>query len=227
MAEVTNDISEVQRIYTLQHQEENVQRIKNTTYSERIAKIRKIEKFILDKANQERLFKAMWYDLNKPKEEVIATEIALVLSAIRHIYKNLPNWISPLPVGAPLSLFGIQSKIVYEPKGHVLIMSPWNYPFQLVLLPLVHAIAAGNVILIKPSEASVANSKFMEEMISLLFDENEVAVIQGDIPVSTAILEKKFHHIFFTGSPSIGKIVMAAAAKHLTSVTLELGGKSQ
>jgi aldehyde dehydrogenase (NAD+) len=123
-------------------------------------------------------------------------------------------------------LLGTKGLVQYEAKGLCLIISPWNYPFNLSICPLVHAIAAGNAVILKPSELSPNTSGFIKKMISSLFDKSEVAVFEGDAAVSTFLLEQKFDHIFFTGSPAIGKVVMAAAAKHLTSVTLELGGKS-
>lgn len=220
------DIQEVERIFTLQRNPDNLQAIKNTTASQRIERITKIERFILDPANQEELAKAMWYDLRKSKEEMMATEIIPILTLLVHIKRKLKSWMRPHKVGTPLAMTGISSYIRYEPKGHVLLIAPWNYPFQLAINPLIHAIAAGNVSIIKPSEISSATSAFIKGMMDQLFPEEEVAVIQGDVPVATALLEKPFHHIFFTGSPAVGKIVMEAAAKHLTSVTLELGGKS-
>ncbi|MFA9198259.1 MAG: aldehyde dehydrogenase family protein [Aquirufa sp.] len=132
----------------------------------------------------------------------------------------------PQSVSTPLMLLGTKGLVQYEAKGLCLIISPWNYPFNLSICPLVHAIAAGNAVILKPSELSPATAAFIQKMISSLFDKSEVAVFEGDASVSTFLLEQKFDHIFFTGSPAIGKVVMAAAAKHLTSVTLELGGKS-
>jgi aldehyde dehydrogenase (NAD+) len=119
-----------------------------------------------------------------------------------------------------------QASIRYEPKGMALILSPWNYPFQLAVSPLVSAIAAGNSVLLKPSEISANTSRCIKQIIEQTFPVEEVAVFEGDHTVATLLLEKPFHHVFFTGSPAIGKIVMQAAAKHLASVTLELGGKS-
>ncbi len=123
-------------------------------------------------------------------------------------------------------LLGSQSRIIFQPKGVVLIISPWNFPFNLTLGPLVSAIAAGNCAIVKPSEMTPSASACMKRILRDLFDEDEVAVIEGDARVAEALLKKKFDHIFFTGSPAVGKIVMRAAAEHLTSVTLELGGKS-
>jgi aldehyde dehydrogenase (NAD+) len=132
----------------------------------------------------------------------------------------------PQLVSTPLMLLGTKGLVQYEAKGLCLIISPWNYPFNLSICPLVHAIAAGNAVILKPSELSPATAAFIQKMISSLFDKSEVAVFEGDATVSTFLLEQKFDHIFFTGSPAIGKVVMTAASNHLTSVTLELGGKS-
>jgi aldehyde dehydrogenase (NAD+) len=226
MIEQQYDIKEVDRIFDLQRRPENLQRMKNTTAAQRLERITKIEKYILNEENQARLAKAMWYDLRKSREEMLATEILPILTILVHIKRQLKSWMRPQRVGAPMAMLGISSYIRYEPKGQVLLIAPWNYPFQLAINPLLHAIAAGNVCIVKPSEISAATSSFIKNMVEDLFNENEVAVIEGDVPVSQALLDKPFHHIFFTGSPAVGKIVMKAASKHLTSVTLELGGKS-
>ena len=132
----------------------------------------------------------------------------------------------PRRVRAPLALLGSRSRVMVEPKGVVLIISPWNFPVNLTFGPLVSAIAAGNCVILKPSEMTPHTSACMKRIVADVFDESEVAVIEGDATVAEALLERRFDHIFFTGSPAVGKIVMKAAAEHLTSVTLELGGKS-
>src|SRR5437016_2614804 len=132
----------------------------------------------------------------------------------------------PRRVRAPLALLGSRSRVMHEPKGVVLIISPWNFPLNLTFGPLVSAIAAGNCVMVKPSEMTPHTSACMKRILAELFEESEVAVIEGDAGVAEALLKKKFDHIFFTGSPAVGRIVMRAAAEHLTSVTLELGGKS-
>jgi len=129
-------------------------------------------------------------------------------------------------VPTPLNMLGTSGKIIYEPKGNTLIISPWNFPFNLTFGPLISAIAAGNTVMIKPSELTPNSSAIISKIISEIFPENEVAVITGGVDTSTELLKLKFDHIFFTGSPRVGKVVMTAAAKHLSSVTLELGGKS-
>ena len=221
--EITDNVN---RIFELQHQFENMQAIKSTDVKTRLEKIKKIERFLLDENNQNELAKALYSDLRKSKEETIGYEIVPVVVAISAIYKQLNAWMHDHRVGAPLGMAGLSSYIKYEPKGHVLIIAPWNYPFQLAISPLIHAIAAGNVIILKPSEISANTSAFIKKMLNSLFDEKEIAVVEGSVDVSTELLNKPFNHIFFTGSPAVWKIVMKAASQNLTSVTLELGGKS-
>lgn len=194
--------------------------------SDRVGKLRKIRAYLMDAEHEKRLCEAMWSDLRKPRAEVVYTEIGPLLLAIRHIVGRLDRWMRDKSVPQPLSMAGLRSRIQYEPKGNCLIFSPWNYPFQLSLMPALHAIAAGNAIIIKPSELSPKTSTYLEQMIRDLFRPSEVAVVTGKVDTATALLELPFNHIFFTGSPQIGKVVMGAAAKHLASVTLELGGKS-
>jgi len=220
------DITEIERLFQLQHPFESLQKLKKTSVKERIARIKKIEKYLLDETHQKEWTAALHYDLHKSKEEAITTELVPILTCMKHIYDELHRWVENEPVSAPWVMAGLKSYVKYEPKGHVMVIAPWNYPLQLAINPVIHAIAAGNVILLKPSEVAAATSKFLHQMISDLFDETEIAVVEGGVPETTALLEKPFHHIFFTGSPSVGKIVMRAAAENLTSITLELGGKS-
>ena len=205
-------------------QKSSCQRLKNSSAEERIAKLKSIEKYML--SHKQELYDALYADFKKPSSEVVIGELLGVKREIAHIISNLKSWMKPRKVGTPLLLLGTKGYIMSEAKGLCLIIAPWNYPFNLAINPLVHAIAAGNAVLLKPSELSPNTSSFIKKMIVSLFDESEVAVFEGDAEVSTHLLEQKFDHIFFTGSPAIGKVVMRAAAKHLTSVTLELGGKS-
>lgn len=175
---------------------------------------------------REKLHAALRKDLGKHETETDLTEIYPVLSEIRHTRKHLRNWMRPKRVGTPLVLAGSISKIRLESKGVCLIISPWNYPVNLTLVPLVSAIAAGNCCIVKPSELSPATSQVLCELITELFDPKEILLIEGSLETSTALLNLPFHHIFFTGSPRVGKIVMQAAAANLASCTLELGGKS-
>jgi len=154
------------------------------------------------------------------------TEVYFVYAEIDFAIKNLSFWLYPRKVAAGLSSFFTKNRIFYEPKGVSLIISPWNYPFQLLIAPLVSAIAAGNCAMLKPSELSPATTSVLLKLINDSFDSKEIACFEGGVEVSEALLELPFDHIFFTGSPKIGKVIMAAASRHLSSVTLELGGKS-
>lgn len=176
--------------------------------------------------NEEQIMDALKKDLNKSSFEAYATEIGIVLDEIRFMLKHLDSWAKPRKVKTPISQFKATSRIYKEPYGVVLIMAPWNYPFQLALAPLVGAIAAGNCAVIKPSEDAKNTSAILYKMMWQNFDPAFIAVVQGGIEESQALLKERFDYIFFTGSVSVGKIVMEAAAKYLTPVTLELGGKS-
>lgn len=158
--------------------------------------------------------------------ETDATEIFHVLNEIKVARQSLERWAAPKKVDAPLYLPGTRAWIEYEPRGVCLIIAPWNYPFSLTAGPLVAALAAGNSVVIKPSEMTPSVSALIKKMCDEIFDPSVVAVCEGGVAVSQELLSLPFDHIFFTGSPSVGKIVMKAAAEHLTSVTLELGGKS-
>lgn len=207
-----------------QMQKKNLANIAATSAKQRIVKIRKIMNWVLE--NQERMGDALKADYQKSLFEVKVSEVMPVVSEAKYIIRHLDQWMRPESVETPLKMLGTTSKIIHEPKGNCLIMSPWNYPFNLTLKPLMQAIAAGNAVIIKPSELVPNASGLLTEMIQELFSLNEIAVIEGDAKVATALLSLPFNHIFFTGSPAIGKVVMQAASRHLASVTLELGGKS-
>ncbi|MBL6447450.1 aldehyde dehydrogenase family protein [Fulvivirga sp. 29W222] len=176
--------------------------------------------------NQKPIQDAIYKDFKKPATEVNITEIYPVLTEIKHTLQHLNNWTKPAKVDAPISMMGTTSYIQYEPKGVCLIIAPWNFPFNLAIGPLVSALAAGNTVVLKPSEMTPHTSELIDTMVGELFKEEEVRVFNGGIEVSQELLKLPFDHIFFTGSPSVGKVIMKAAAEHLTSVTLELGGKS-
>lgn len=169
---------------------------------------------------------ALREDLGKPELEALAAEITFVKNDITHTKKHLKDWMKPRKVSTPWQIQPAQSTIQHEPLGVVLIISPWNYPFQLLLAPLVGAIAAGNCALLKPSEVAPATAALIARWIPRYLDETAIKVVEGGIPETTEILAQRFDHIFYTGNGTVGRIVMAAAAKHLTPVTLELGGKS-
>jgi aldehyde dehydrogenase (NAD+) len=190
---------------------------------------RKQQLIILQKAireNEAAILAALQKDLNKSPFEAYETEVGFVLDELRFILKNLTRFTRPQRVRTPLVHFLAASRVYREPYGNVLIMSPWNYPFQLTMAPLIGAMAAGNCALIKPSAYSPATSAVIRKLIAANFDERYLAVVEGGREVNQSLLAEKFDYIFFTGSVAVGKLVMAAAAEHLTPVTLELGGKS-
>ena len=199
-------------------------KIIHTTVRDRIKKIKAIRTWILD--NEDFIIKSCLKDYNKPLAEFYTTELNPVLNHIKFTLKNIKKWAARKSVWTPLHLIGASSKVYYEPKGVCLIISPWNYPFNLTLNPVVSAIAAGNCIVIKPSEHTPHTSSLIANMLSCLFEPNELQVIEGGVDAGEYLIGLNFDHIFFTGSPDIGKIVMKSAAKNLSSVTLELGGKN-
>lgn len=214
--------SEIDRVFSLQMQ--NRFHIADTTAKERIHKLKRILHWI--EKHRSEIYSALKKDFRKPETETDISEILVALTEIRHAVSHLKKWMHPQRVDKTLSFITASGWVQYEPRGVVLIISPWNFPFNLTLGPMISAIAAGNCIILKPSEYTPATSALIRKMIIDIFPENEVAMFEGDKDVSGALLEKPFHHIFFTGSPEVGKLVMAAAAKNLSSVTLELGGKS-
>ncbi|GIN20403.1 MAG TPA: aldehyde dehydrogenase [Bacillus bacterium] len=178
------------------------------------------------KLYEQEFITALKDDLNKSEFEAYSTEIGIILEELRLTINKLPSWAKPVKVKTPITHIGSASYIYSEPYGTALIISPWNYPFQLAAAPLIGAIAAGNCAVIKPSELTPRTSQVFAKMIRELFPEKYITVVEGGVETSQALLQEKFDKIFFTGSVSVGKAVMEAAAKHLTPVTLELGGKS-
>ena len=172
------------------------------------------------------LFDALWQDLHKSEQEATLTELSIVEGEIRNHLRHLKRWMRPERHSTPLKMMPSRSRVVSEPLGTALIISPWNYPVQLLLNPLVGAISAGCTAVLKPSPYTPNVARVIEQMITATFDEKYIAVVQGNRDVNTSLLEQRYDVIFFTGSPSLGRIVMQAAAKHLTPVVLELGGKS-
>ena len=216
MQKSITEIFELQKLHSIS--------LRSSFAHERKEKLRKLK--LLIQQNEQLIFEALQKDLRKSEFEAALTEVYFVYAEIDFAIKNLSNWLKPRSVAAGLSSFFTKNRIFYEPKGVSLIISPWNYPFQLLIAPLVSAIAAGNCAMLKPSELSPATTSLLLKLINDNFDSKEVACFEGGVEVSEALLELPFDHIFFTGSPKIGKVVMAAAARHLSSVTLELGGKS-
>ncbi|HMJ69495.1 MAG TPA: aldehyde dehydrogenase family protein [Cyclobacteriaceae bacterium] len=190
----------------------------------RASRLEKLDEWL--RSNQSALEQAVFADLGKPAMEVSTSELFPVLAEINHAIENLQRWTRPTKIDAPLTFIGTRSEVRYEPKGACLIIAPWNYPFNLCIGPLVSCIAAGNTALVKPSELTPNTSAFIKKLVSEVFEEDIVTVVEGDATTASALLELPFDHIFFTGSPAVGKIIMHAAADRLASVTLELGGKS-
>ena len=176
--------------------------------------------------SEEKIYQSAADDFSKPQAEVDMSEIMAVLAELKHVRKNLKKWMKPVSVMPTASMIGTSSKIVKEPKGVTLVVSPWNYPFNLTFGPMIWSIAAGNTVIIKPSEMTPNMSAVIADIVERAFRPEEVSLFQGEADVASYLTALPFDHIFFTGSPAVGKHVMAAAAKNLTSVTLELGGKS-
>lgn len=208
----------------LQKQREFFQTGKTRELSFRLKQLKILRQAVL--AYEGEIIEALEKDLQKSPFEGYATEVGIILDELRYFIKNLPTWVKPKRVKTPIYHFLSSSKIYYEPYGVSLIISPWNYPFQLSIAPLIGSIGAGNCSLVKPSPESTQTSLVLQKMIGDFFADEYVAVVLGGKEVNTALLAEKFDYIFFTGSVFVGKVVMAAASKHLTPVTLELGGKS-
>lgn len=190
----------------------------------RLSSLRALRSAII--AHEQELADALNHDLHKSYEEAYLTEISIVLGEIDNFLKHLKGWAAPSKKSSPLKLFPSRSVVLTEPLGVALIIAPWNYPMQLLLNPLVGAIAAGCTAVLKPSPYTPTVAKVLEKIVRSAFDEEYVAVVQGDRSVNTALLNERYDIIFFTGSPTLGRVVMRAAAEHLTPVVLELGGKS-
>lgn len=176
--------------------------------------------------HENEIVNALKADFNKPEFETVVTETSYVISDLKYTIKNISNWAKPESV-FPFVLNIPSSDTIYkEPYGKVLIIAPWNYPFQLALCPVIAAVAAGNQVVLKPSELTPNTAAIIHKIINDVFPEDHVSVIQGNAEVATQLLEQRWDYIFFTGSVAVGKIVAQAAAKNLTPVTLELGGKN-
>jgi aldehyde dehydrogenase (NAD+) len=190
----------------------------------RTAQLEGIERMVTD--HESEFLEAMADDFGKPRIEAWMTDLMPVVAEAAHARKRLARWMRPTMIWPGRTNLPGRSWTVAEPKGTVLIIAPWNYPVQLALAPLVAAMAAGNAVVVKPSELAPATSATLARLLPQYVDPAGVAVVEGDVDIATALLELPFDHLFFTGSTPVGKVVMAAAARHLSSVTLELGGKS-
>jgi aldehyde dehydrogenase (NAD+) len=205
-------------------QQNNRWAVAKTTTKERIEKLKRLQDAL---SNYRSAFHhSLRQDFGKPEAETDLSEIYPTSNEIKHAISNLEKWMKDESVSTPVALLGSKSYIRYEPKGVCLIIGPWNYPVNLILIPLISAVAAGNCVILKPSEHTPNTNAIMAQLIKEVFTENEVAFVEGEVEVSKYLTEQPFDHIFFTGSTAVGKIIMKAAAENLTSVTLELGGKS-
>jgi len=213
---------EIERIYNFQ--KANKLNISRSTVSERKKKLKNL--LITLNAYRSEIKEALYKDCKRDGASVDMTEMYPAISEIKHAIRDLNSWTKRRKVKTPIAMLGSSSYVQLEAKGNTLIISPWNFPVNLTLCPLASAIAAGNVIMIKPSEHAPNTSAVLKRIIEDCFDEDEVALLEGGAETAINILKLKFDHIFFTGSPEIGKRVMSAASEHLCSVTLELGGKS-
>ena len=190
----------------------------------RIDHLKKLKKVLNEK--EQDIFNALDRDLKKPVFESFTSEFLMVQKEIDAFIKNLKEWAAPKRVSGSLLNFPSQDFLLSEPYGTVLMISPWNYPFQLTMVPLVGAVGAGNTVVLKPSESAPHTSKVLIDILSAVFPYDWVSVVEGDAQVAQALLKERWDYIFYTGSTQVGKIVAKAAAEHLTPVTLELGGKS-
>jgi len=190
----------------------------------RLESLRKLRKAVIE--NEENILDALNKDLRKPKFEAYAAEVGLFLEEIRGHIKKLKKWAKPKKVKTPFLHFPAKSYIYPEPYGVVLIIAPWNYPFLLLMIPLIGAISAGNCVVLKPADYSKNTSNIIEKIIKSVFPPEYITVFKGGRDVNKALLEEKYDYICFTGSPYLGRIVMEKASKNLTPITLELGGKS-
>lgn len=224
MENVLTEVKAVKISGIFESQKLNHQSVKNCSIEGRKSKLRKL-KSAIEKRETE-VTDALYKDLRKSAFESCIWEVYLMYGEIDHAIKNLNKWAKPHKISSHRLAMMNTNKLIYEPRGVSLIIGPWNFPFQLVIGPLISAIAAGNCCILKPASMAPATSSIIAKIIKETFDEKEIAVVEGDSYTATELLSLPFDHIFFTGSPNVGKIVMAAASKNLTSVTLELGGKS-
>ncbi|WP_081952384.1 aldehyde dehydrogenase family protein [Kitasatospora phosalacinea] len=190
----------------------------------RLAQLRALRSLLTEQS--EAFLAALHADLGKSATEAYRTEVAFTVNELDHTVEHLEEWLRPKPAAVPAAFLPAEARVVREPLGVVLVIAPWNYPLQLALAPLVGALAAGNTAVVKPSELAPATSAALARLLPRYLDPRAVAVVEGAVPETTALLEQRFDHIFYTGNGTVGRVVMAAAARHLTPVTLELGGKS-
>jgi len=198
--------------------------IRKRSPDERVRKLKDLKRAIV--RHRESILDAMYADFRKNRTEAELSEIQLVLTELNEAIARVPEWMTPVHIATPVQLFGTRSRIQYEPRGVVLIMAAWNYPFALIFAPLVGAVAAGNCAILRPSRKVPHTAEVARRIVLDAFDSDEVAVITGDRGAASVLLDLPFDHVFFTGSTPVGRRIMAAAAANLPGLTLELGGKS-
>lgn len=214
-------LADIERVFSLQQAQQWV--TKSSSAEERKGKLRKLKSAV--EAHIDEIVAAVKQDTRKPEQEIRITELLNVIANIERNINNLDDWMKPIEVH-PSQNNNDKARIVYEARGVCLILGPWNFPLGLTLGPLAAAVAAGNCCMVKLTDLCPATARVAARIVRQAFEEKEVALFEGDVDVATALLGLPFNHIFFTGSTRVGKLVTAAAAKHLASVTLELGGKS-
>src|SRR5690606_2568844 len=208
----------------LEQQREYFHTQETKSISSRKALLKKLKGEIIRREKE--VCNALYADFKKPEFESLVTETQFVLAEITELIKNIKRWSKPERIAPSLANFPSTDKIYKEPYGNVLVISPWNYPFQLAMVPLAAAVAAGNTVVLKPSELTPHTSKIISEIVHAVFNTKHVTVVEGGVEVAQALLKERWDYIFFTGSVEVGRIVYKAAAEHLTPVTLELGGKN-
>jgi aldehyde dehydrogenase (NAD+) len=220
----TQTILEIDIAAVFENQKRKALQLKKTTPQNRISRLNKLKIAVSEKSDN--ITRALYNDYKKPFEEAIL-EVGWITDEIDFVNAHLESWMKPQVVSTPESLGGeaVGSRIILEPKGVCLFLTPWNYPFLLTFRPLVSCLAAGNTAIIKPSELTPHSSQLIREIVESVFAEDEVLVVEGGAEVASELLEMPFDHIFYTGGTRVGKIVMKAAASHMASITMELGGK--
>jgi aldehyde dehydrogenase (NAD+) len=221
MSELSDNLS-IEAVFAAQRK--TAIALRTSAAAMRIEKLRQLEAAVL--GHREAIYQALAADLHRSEAETDLLELLPVIAGIRHARRHLTAWMKPARAAPTMLLLGTKARIRHEPRGVSLIIAPWNYPISLLLGPLTSALAAGCPAIVKPSEMTPACSAVMAKLIRETFVPEEIAAFEGDTAISTRLLDLPFGHMFFTGSPAVGKIVMTAAAKHLSAVTLELGGKS-
>ena len=216
------DRAMLEQIYL--HQKQYSLKLRTESYETRLEQLKSLQKLVEE--NQDAICKALYEDFKKPQFEALFTEIYPLIHEIKCAQKELKKWMKPTKVATPMMMMGTSSEIHYEPKGVCFIISPWNYPFFLTIAPLISVVASGNCAVVKPSEFSRHSSAVMAHLFQKYFRPEHIHFVQGGPETTTDLLQFPFDHIFYTGSTRVGRLIMEAAAKHLTPVTLELGGKS-